>query len=126
MADFSTPVSHAGSVQENAFPIKTAIALALAALGDWLFYGQRIGISAVVFAIALTCASLLANFTRLNGSQVWVAGFLVLVGLVPAVEELNAVSLAFIILALGIGLQLTTHTSWREPATVPRPCASCT
>ena len=109
MADFSTPVSHAGSVQENAFPIKTAIALALAALGDWLFYGQRIGISAVVFAIALTCASLLANFTRLNGSQVWVAGFLVLVGLVPAVEELNAVSLAFIILALGIGLQLTTH-----------------
>ena len=42
MADFSTPVSHAGSVQENAFPIKPAIALALAALADWLFYGQRI------------------------------------------------------------------------------------
>jgi hypothetical protein len=44
MAEFSTPAPHAGSVRENTFPIKPAVALALAALADWLFYGQRTGI----------------------------------------------------------------------------------
>jgi len=39
MADFSTPASNAGSVQETIFPIKPAVTLALAALADWLFYG---------------------------------------------------------------------------------------
>ena len=37
------------------------------------------------------------------------AGILVLASLVPAIEEFNPASLAFIILALGIGLQLATH-----------------
>src|SRR6266542_274431 len=64
MADFTTPTSNAGTVQENAFPVKPAMALALAALADWLFYGHRIGISVVVFAVALACGSLLANFAR--------------------------------------------------------------
>src|SRR5260221_6996052 len=41
------------SVQDNAFPGKPVVAFALAALADWLFYGQRIGISALLFAIAL-------------------------------------------------------------------------
>ena len=86
-AEFSTPASHAGSVQENGFPIRLVIALALAALADWLFYGQRTGISAVIFAIALTGGALLANFSRLNKAQVLLAGLLVLAGLIPAVEE---------------------------------------
>ena len=109
MADLTTPASDAGSAEASAFPIKPAIALALVALADWLFYGQQVGISAVVFAIALTCGSLLANFARLEKRQVLLAGILVLLGLVPAVEEFNAASLAFIALALGIGLLLTTH-----------------
>jgi hypothetical protein len=108
MAEFSTPAPHAGSIQENAFPIKPAIALALAALADWLFYGQRTGISAVIFAIALTVGTLLANFARLNRAQTLLAGLLVLAGLIPAVEEFNGASLFFIVLALGVGLSLTT------------------
>ena len=62
MAEFSTPMPNAGSLQNDTFAVKPAIVLALAALADWLFYGQRIGISAVVFAIALACGALLANF----------------------------------------------------------------
>jgi hypothetical protein len=112
MTDFTAPASNAGSVQDNAFPAKPAIAVALAALADWLFYGQRIGISVVVFAIALACGSLLANFARLDRRQVALAGILVLAGLVPAVEEINAASLVFVVLALGVGLLLTTN---REP-----------
>ena len=105
----STPAPHAGSVQGNAFPIKAGHCLALAALADWLFYGQRIGISAVIFTVALTGGALLANFTRLNKAQVLLAGLLVLAGLIPAIEEFNVASLFFIVLALGIGLSLTTN-----------------
>jgi hypothetical protein len=109
MADFTTPVSNASSVQDNAFPVKPIIAFALTALADWLFYGQRLGISAVIFAVALACGALLANFARLDRRQIFRAGILVLAGLVPAVEDFNAASLFFIALALGIGLSLTTN-----------------
>jgi len=109
MVEFSTPTSNAGSIQRNSFATKPAIALALAALADWLFYGQRMGISVVVFAIALACGALLANFTRLNRTQVMLAGILLLVALVPAIEEFNAASLFFIVLALGAGLVLTMN-----------------
>ena len=109
MADFTAPASNAGSVQEGTFPVKAAIVLALAALADWLFYGHGIGISAAIFAVAVACGSLLANLATLNRKQVLPAGVLLLVALVPAIEEFNVASLTFIVLALGIGLLLTTN-----------------
>ena len=108
MADFTMPAADAGFACESSFPVKTAIALALAALADWLFYGHEIGISAVIFAIAVACGSLLANLAALSGKRAPIAGVLLLVALVPAIEEFNALSLAFVLLALGIGLLLTT------------------
>ncbi|OCK54252.1 DUF4173 domain-containing protein [Bradyrhizobium sp. LMTR 3] len=109
MTDLTTPASDAGSAQASPLPVKPAIAVALAALADWLFYGQQIGISAVVFALALALGSLTANFATLNRSRMLLAGVLVLAGLAPAIEEFNAASLAFMILALGVGLLLTTN-----------------
>ena len=109
MADFTTPASNAGSVREGTFPVKAAIVLALAALADWLFYGHGVGISAAIFAVAVACGSLLANLATLNRRQVLLAGVLLLVALVPAIEEFNVASLTFIVLALGIGLLLTTN-----------------
>ena len=109
MADFTAPASNASSVQEGTFPVKAAIVLALAALADWLFYGHGIGISAAIFAVAVACGSLLANLATLNRKQVLPAGALLLVALVPAIEEFNVASLAFMVLALGIGLLLTTN-----------------
>jgi hypothetical protein len=109
MADLTAPAFKAGSVQEGTLPVKAAIVLAMAALADWLFYGHSIGISAAIFAIALASGSLLANLATLNRGQVLPAGALLLVGLVPAVEEFNAASFAFMVLALGVGLLLTTN-----------------
>ena len=109
MTDLSTPASDAGATSDKAFPVKSAMALALAALADWLFYDERIGLSAVAFSIALIAGSLLANFTTLDRKRLLPAGLLVLAGLIPAIEEFNPASLTFVILALGIGLQLTTH-----------------
>jgi hypothetical protein len=59
MADLSTLASEGGFVQQNGLAVKSTIALALAVLADWLFYEHGVGISAVIFAIALACGSLL-------------------------------------------------------------------
>lgn len=109
MTDVMTPASGDGSIRDNAVPIKPAIALGLAALADWLFYGQRVGISAVIFAVALICGSLLANFTRLNSKHLLLAGILAIAGLLPALEEFNTLSLALLLLAFGLGLRLATY-----------------
>jgi hypothetical protein len=109
MADFTAPASDAGSVQEGTLSFKAVTVLALAALADWLFYGHGIGISAAIFAVALACGSLLANLATLNRKQVLPAGALLLVVLVPAIEEFNVASLTFMVLALGTGLLLTTN-----------------
>jgi hypothetical protein len=112
MADLITPASDAGAAQQSTFPVKPAITLALAALADWLFYDRSIGISATVFAFALAGGSLLANFSTYRKKHTLLAGILLLLGLMPAVEELNFISLLFIILALGVCLQLATNRSF--------------
>lgn len=109
MSDFTTPASDANSVQVNALPLKPAIAVALAALADWLFYGQMIGISAVIFALALIFGSLLSNFSTWEKRRALLAGVLVLLGLLPAFEEFNAISLGFIVLTLGVSIQLAAN-----------------
>src|SRR5258705_7527257 len=83
MVAFSSPAPSAGSVQENGFPVKPAIAVVLAALADWLFYDQQIGLSAVVFTLALICGSMLINLAMLEKSQALLAGIVVLLGLLP-------------------------------------------
>jgi hypothetical protein len=109
MADFTAPASNVGSVQEGTFSVEAVIVLALAALADWLFYGHAIGVSAAIFAVAVACGSLLANHATLNRNQVPLAGLLLLVAIIPAVEEFNVASLAFMVLALGVGLLMTTN-----------------
>ena len=69
MADFTTPVSDTNALRKNAIAVKPAITLVLAALADWLFYSQRVGISAVIFAIALICGSLLARPSGIAGHR---------------------------------------------------------
>ncbi|WP_338077460.1 DUF4173 domain-containing protein [Bradyrhizobium quebecense] len=90
-------------------PAKAAAALALAALADWLFYDQNAGLSVVLFAFALAGVSLAANFGHVARHRLPIAGAIVVAGLLPALEEVNAVSLAFAILALGTALALTTN-----------------
>ena len=114
MADFTTPASDAGPVQAHAFPLKPAITVALAALADWLFYDQLIGISAVLFALALIFGSLLANFATWEKKQALLAGIIVLLGLLPAFEEFNAMSLGFITLTLAVGVQLAAKPGFER------------
>jgi hypothetical protein len=85
------------------------MALVLAALADWLFYGQRVGLALVIFAAALVCASLLANHASLDVRRTAIGGAVVALGLVPAIEELNTLSFFVLVTALIIALLLATN-----------------
>jgi len=87
---------------------RLAIALLLTAFADSLFYDQRSGISVVVFAIVLAGAALLANVDQVTRKRAPVAGLVLLAGLVPAVEELDTLSLLFVIVALAMSVALAT------------------
>lgn len=69
----------------------------------------------VIFALALACGAVIANFAGLDGKQVRLAGLILIAGLVPAIEEVNALSLAFVFLALGFGLSRTTNPDLDGP-----------
>ena len=109
MADFTAPASNAGSVRDDTLSIKPMVALGLVILADWLFYNEYIGISAAIFAAALACGSVFVNFAKLDRKRIATAGIFVLASLVPAIEEFNTLSLAFMAAALGVGLSLTTN-----------------
>ena len=48
-----SPLPDVQSDDRHLLPVKLALILGLAALADWLFWSQRIGLSFVLFAIAL-------------------------------------------------------------------------
>ena len=96
-------------IRSSAISAKLAMALVLAALADWLLYGQRMGLSLAIFAIAIACASLLANHATLDLRRATIGGVIIALGLVPAVEELNTLSFLILVAALVIALLLATN-----------------
>src|SRR6185437_15367494 len=76
---------------------------------DWLFYGQRIGISLALFAIALVAGSALANLHAFAARRTSAAAIVLLLALMPAIEELNFLSMLFVIAGLVASTALLTH-----------------
>jgi hypothetical protein len=109
MPSFAPPIPDVRPVQSNPFSSRFAITLGLAALADWLFYEQRIGISLALFAIVLIGCSLLANRAASSGRRALLAVVILIAGIAPAIEELNPLSLAFAILALGVAVSISTN-----------------
>lgn len=105
----STATADIQPIRPSALSAKLAMAMALAALADWLLYGQRMGLSLVIFAIAIACASLLANHATLEWRRAATGGAIFALGLVPTVEELNTLSFLILVAALAIALLLTTN-----------------
>ena len=105
----STSTTDIQPIRPSALSAKLAMALLLAALADWLFYNQRIGLSLVIFAIAIMCASLLANHAALDCRRAAIGGAVVALGLMPAVEELTALSSVILVAALVVALLLATN-----------------
>ena len=98
------PIGHAS------IPAKIGLALVLAALADWLFYGQRIGLSLTLFAIALAGVSALFNHVSLDLRRALIGSAVLVAGLVPLIEELNTLSFLILIASLAIALLLVTNS----------------
>ena len=111
----SRPV--AKPVERHLVAPKFAIALVLAALADFLFYDQRIGLSLAIFAFAVMAGSLVVNIGGLTQRRALTATLVLMVGLLPVIEELGIVSLLFAIMALGLAVAILTHANldgWRD------------
>jgi hypothetical protein len=76
----------------HSVPRQLALAVAVTATADWLFYGHTIGISLALFLVVLLGCTALANTTDVSWrTRLLVAGGLV-VALAPSVESVNPAS----------------------------------
>jgi hypothetical protein len=114
MTSVATPLPDLTPGQHHPAGLKFALALGLVLLADWLFYDQREGISVALFAFAVMCGSLSTNFGGLDRSRAIPAAVIFPAGLVPAIEDLNPVSFALLILALGGGIAILTNPNLRK------------
>jgi hypothetical protein len=101
-------------IKSSSLPVKLALALALAALADWLFYGERVGISLAVFATVMAGASWLTNAKTIGRRRAVVGGVILAVGLLPAIEEVCPLSLLIVIMALALALLMATNPDTTE------------
>jgi hypothetical protein len=109
MMNLAQPESAIAPARVNIHVVRVAAAIGLAALADWLFYDEHAGLSVVIFAIALAAVSLATNLDAVDRRRLVPAGLILIAGLVPAIENLNALSLAFVLLALGVAAAMLTN-----------------
>lgn len=102
--------------KHSAIPAKLGCALVLAALADWLFYGERIGLSLTLFAIVIAGVSLFFNHAALDLRRAVIGSVILVAGLVPAVDELNTLSFLILIASLTIALLLVTNAETTDLA----------
>lgn len=83
-------------------PPRLALAAAATALGDWLFYGHRLGISVAVFILVLAAGVVAGQVVRAHGRTRLVAIGLLVAGALPLVETLNALTLLLATIGLAL------------------------
>ena len=105
----STIAADLRPIRHTTIPAKLGCAPALTALADWLFYGHRIGLSLTLFAIATVCVSMLFNHAVLDLRRAMIGAVILVAGLMPAIEELNALSFLILVIALAIALLIATN-----------------
>jgi hypothetical protein len=116
------PLPDVQSKTRNLLPVKLALALGLAALADWLFWHQRIGLSMALFAVSLLAGSFLANLGGLKPRRSYLAAIVLLVALLPAVEELDFFSLFFVLAGLIVSVALLTNPDFSRLTDGVRAC----
>jgi hypothetical protein len=109
MTDIASPLPDVRPESRNLLPLKLALTIALAALADWLFYAQRVGLSMALFAVVLFTVSWLGNRIRFDRRRLLTATAVLAVGLIPAIEDLNPLSLLFVVAGLGFAVSILTN-----------------
>ena len=108
----STATTDIQLIKGSSLSVKLALALALAALADWLLYDERVGISLAVFAIAMAGVSWLSN--AIDGRRAVLGAVILAVGLLPVIEEVTPLSFLIVIGALALALLLSTNPDTTE------------
>jgi hypothetical protein len=108
MTSLASPLPNVQSDDRDLLPVKLALILGFAALADWLFWSQRIGLSFVLFAVALFASAWLGNQAAFGRRRAVVATVVLLAGLVPALEELDTLSFFLAVAALVVGVAILT------------------
>src|SRR5262245_49704843 len=79
-------------------PAPVALAAALAALADWLFFNHPLGISIAVFLAAILAGFIAANRNQLQLKALPRAGAVFVVSVIPLVVELSFPAVIFAVL----------------------------
>ena len=79
----------------SGWPRQLGVVLALVALADWLFYGHAIGISALIFLIALDAGVLLANPRRARRRDMLIALGVLIAANIPLAVDISILSVLF-------------------------------
>ncbi|WP_315778694.1 MULTISPECIES: DUF4173 domain-containing protein [unclassified Bradyrhizobium] len=107
------------------FPMwhKFAVAFGLLGLADVLFYDQTVGLSFPIFAAALVAASMLVNHAGIDRRRAILAAIVLVVGLLPAVEDFTLPSLSIVVVTAISAVALSTNPAvkgLRLPLTAAR------
>ena len=109
MTSLAEPTVDSRSTEGNALMFKLAVTSALAALADWLFYGEPLGLSVAIFAVALIGGALVANRISRDRRRIVTAGIIIVAGVIPVIEELGVVSFILLVLALATSVTIVTR-----------------
>jgi hypothetical protein len=109
MTSLAGPTTDISSAEGNALLFKLAIAAGLAALADWLFYGEDLGLSVAIFALALMCGALVANPILHDRRRIGTAGTILVAGLIPTIEDLGVISFMLLVLTLATSVAILTR-----------------
>lgn len=103
--------------QPKRLTVQLGAAALLVALADALFYGHRLGVSLALYLAVLAAAAMCLNKVRATTSTRWRAALLILIGLLPVIEDLNWLSAAIALLATATSARMFTEARdlhWRE------------
>jgi len=87
--------------------LRATVAVILITVADWLFFNQPLGISIAAFSLVLAAAAIIANPTAAPARRIAVSVTVLLVCLMPVVEDCNPLSVFFSILGVTLFVQLT-------------------
>jgi hypothetical protein len=100
MTDSSAVAASPAIVSNGNWPWRIAIVALLTALADWLFFRRFVGVSFVLFIFALGVAVLLANRTGAGLREHIIYAGILIVALLPSIEDINAISALMAVLGI--------------------------
>lgn len=102
------------------------VAVLLAALADFFFYGQPVGITLFLFGMTLAAAAAAIQPSALSAGRAWFKAVALLVGLLPLLENVSALSVAIGLVAMAVfALSLSGGCGAGLPALPARSRCSC-